>query len=185
MRREIVLASLAVGTAIVLPPASAAWAADSMWVNGSTQPAERADMPEILHNLRIHASPDRVYQAIATAEGIRHWWTRDATLDPKVGGSGEFGFFARRFVAQVKIDELKPPSHMTWQVTNRAWPGKTIDFTLRAEGADTRVLFAHRGFEQADERYASAATRWAYYLISLKGYLETGTGTPNPDDADL
>ena len=35
-------------------------------------------MPDILHLLTIHASPERVFQALATAEGIRNWWTRDA-----------------------------------------------------------------------------------------------------------
>src|SRR5215813_12767211 len=37
-------------------------------------------MPDIMHTLKIHASPEQVYDAIATAEGIRNWWTRDAVL---------------------------------------------------------------------------------------------------------
>ncbi len=53
---------------------------------------ERTVMPDIMHTLKIKTSPDQVYRAIATAEGIRDWWTRDAALDPKVGGAGEFGF---------------------------------------------------------------------------------------------
>ncbi len=142
-------------------------------------------MPEIMHCLKIHAPADQVYQAIATAEGIRNWWTRDATLEPKLGGIGEFGFFGRRFVAKVTIDELKPPTQVKWQVTNAAWPGDTIEFDLSPEEKHTRLCFVHRGFAQADQRYASATTRWGYYLLSLKQYLETGKGTPNPDDADI
>lgn len=38
-------------------------------------------MPDILHLIRIHASRERVYDAVTTAEGIRSWWTRDADLD--------------------------------------------------------------------------------------------------------
>jgi uncharacterized protein YndB with AHSA1/START domain len=142
-------------------------------------------MPDIMHTLKIHVSPDRVYQALTTTEGLRNWWTRDAVLDPKVGGLGEFGFYGRRFVAKVTIEALEMPSRAKWIVTNSAWPGDRVEFELRPEEKHTRLNFAHRGFAQADRGYASASTRWASYLFSLKQYLETGKGTPNPDDLDL
>jgi len=142
-------------------------------------------MPDIMHTLKIHASPDQVYDAIATAEGIRNWWTRDAVLDSKVGGTGEFGFFGRRFIAKVTIEELTPPQRIVWKVANAAWGGDTIVFEVRPEQAGARLSFFHRDFKEADQRYASATTRWGFYLLSLKNYLETGKGSPNPDDADL
>ncbi len=49
-------------------------------------------MPDIMHLITICASPERVYQALTTADGIRNWWTRDADLDGEVGGTGEFRF---------------------------------------------------------------------------------------------
>jgi uncharacterized protein YndB with AHSA1/START domain len=142
-------------------------------------------MPDIMHCLKIHAAPEKVYQAIATAEGIRNWWTGDAALDPAVGGIGEFGFFDRRFVAKVKIVDLEPPTHLKWQVTNAAWPGDVVEFDLISEEKHTRLMFAHRGFAEADRRYASATMRWGVYLLSLKQHLETGKGTPNPDEVDV
>ena len=53
-------------------------------------------MPDIMHLVKIRAAPERVYQAITTAEGIRNWWTRDTVLEPKIGATGEFGFYERR-----------------------------------------------------------------------------------------
>jgi hypothetical protein len=47
------------------------------------------------------------------------------------------------------------------------------------------VLFAHRDFKASGENIASATTRWGFYLLSLKRYLETGKGTPNPEDTEL
>lgn len=87
-------------------------------------------MPDILHTLKIKASPDQLYRAIATAEGIRNWWTRDAVLEFSLGGTGEFGFYGRRFVAQVTIAQLKPPQCIEWKVTNAAWDGDTIVFEI-------------------------------------------------------
>ena len=142
-------------------------------------------MPDILHGLKIKASPVQTYQAIATAEGIRNWWTRDAMLESVPGGSGEFGFYGRRFIAQVTIEKLEPPQRVAWKVKNAAWDGDSIVFEIRPEGAGARLSFFHRGFREADQRYASATTRWGSYLLSLKNYLETGKGSPNPDDVDL
>ncbi|MGA9016204.1 MAG: SRPBCC domain-containing protein [Acetobacteraceae bacterium] len=142
-------------------------------------------MHDIMHLIKIHASSERLYQAITTTEGVRQWWTRDASIEPKVGGVGEFGFFGRRFVAKVVVEELTPVSRVRWKVSNAAWPGSDIEFNLRAEGNDATLVFAHHGFPRADEGYASATTRWGLYLLSLKRYLETGKGMPNPDDSEL
>jgi len=141
-------------------------------------------MPDIMHLVKIHASPERVYQALTTAEGIRNWWTRDAVLDSKIGGTGEFGFFERRIVTKMEVDEFKPPVRVGWKTISSAapgWDGTTITFDLRAEGSDTVLSFAHRGFKQADEGYARTTTGWGYYLVSLQQYLETGKGAPHPD----
>ena len=131
-------------------------------------------MAEVMHLIKIHASPERVYQALATAQGIRGWWTRDAALDPKIGGAGEFGFYERRFVIKVKIDELKPPKHIAWTAISSGggvFDGTTIAFDLRPDGSDTGLSLAHRGFKEADNNYASATTRWGFYLFSLKRFL--------------
>ncbi len=141
-------------------------------------------MTDIMHLLRIHAASDRVYGAITGAAEIRQWWTRDAAIEAHVGGVGEFGFNGRRFVAQIVIEELAPTTRVRWRVSNAAWPGHEIAFNLTADDRDTILLFAHRGFPRADQAFASATTRWGWYLFSLKQYLQSGKGTPNPDDAE-
>jgi uncharacterized protein YndB with AHSA1/START domain len=139
-------------------------------------------MQDIMHLIKIHASAERVYEAITTADGIREWWTRDAAIEPKVGAAGEFGFYGKRFVAKVTVEELNPVTHVRWKVINSAWQADDIEFDLKSDGNDTTLLFAHRGFPRADEKYATATTRWGFYLLSLKRYLQAGKGTPNPDD---
>ena len=141
-------------------------------------------MQDIMYLIKIHAPSERVYQAITTADGIRQWWTRDAAIEPKVGAAGEFGFNGKRFVAKITVEELNPVTRVRWKVANSAWQGNDIEFNLKADGNDTTLLFAHRGFPRADEGYASATTRWGFYLLSLKRYLQAGKGTPNPDDSE-
>jgi len=141
-------------------------------------------MQDIMHLIKIHAPAERVYEAITTADGIRQWWTRDAAIEPKVGAVGEFGFYGKRFVAKITVEMLSPATHVRWKLVNSAWPGNDIEFNLKTDGNDTMLLFAHRGFPRADEGFASATTRWGFYLLSLKRYLQTGKGTPNPDDSE-
>ena len=60
-------------------------------------------MHDILHLLRIHAAPERVYQALTTAEGIHKWWTRDAELDSTIGGACEFRFYEGKGITRVGV----------------------------------------------------------------------------------
>ena len=141
-------------------------------------------MPDILHLLTIRAPRERVYAALATADGIRSWWTRDATLEARLGGTGRFGFHDRRTVTTVRIAALEPPGRVDWETvasTLPAWPGTRLSFELRPAADGTFLAFAHRGFAAADDIFARFSTGWACYLLSLRDYLETGTGAPHPE----
>jgi uncharacterized protein YndB with AHSA1/START domain len=124
-------------------------------------------------------------EALTTPEGIRNWWTRDVDLGSKVGGTGEFRFYEGKSVTKVRVEELGPPVRVGWKTISANAPGgcegTTIAFDLRAEGSDTVLSFAHRGFERASEGYALVNTGWAYYLVSLQQYLETGKGAPQQE----
>jgi uncharacterized protein YndB with AHSA1/START domain len=139
-------------------------------------------MPDIMHFLKISAPPDRVYRAITTQDDVRDWWTREAELDSR---RGEFRFYNSRVVTTVVVEALTPPAHVGWRtVASTAsgnWAGTTITFDLRPDDAGTALLFAHRGFPEANEGFARVTTGWAYFLVSLQQYLETGEGCPAPD----
>lgn len=191
-RRQLIRKTLVLGASLVVARAVPAIAAPAPAVETAARQevktGENRLMPEIAHLIKIRAAQDKVYQAVSTAEGIRNWWTRDAALDPKVGGAGEFGFYGRRMVIKVNVAELTPPGYVAWDAvssTGGAFDGTTISFDLRSEEGITRVLFAHRGFQAGRDNIASATTRWGFYLLSLKRYLETGKGTPNPEDTEL
>jgi uncharacterized protein YndB with AHSA1/START domain len=136
---------------------------------------------DILHLIKFRAAPEQVYAALTTAEGVRSWWTRDADLDERAGA---FRFFAPDRETRVSVERLTPPAHVGWKVLGSFlphWADTAIDFDVRADTVGAALLFAHRGFAQANEAYAAVNTGWAYYLVSLQQYLETGTGAPSPD----
>jgi uncharacterized protein YndB with AHSA1/START domain len=142
-------------------------------------------MPDIMHLLEIQTTAEWLYQALTSAEGIRHWWTRDADLDSWVGGFGEFRFYYEgAVVTRVRIEELHPDRRVVWETVSSfrpEWVGTRIEFDLRPSPNSMVLAFAHRGFQHADDVFAVTTTGWAYYLISLQQYLETGHGAPSPD----
>ena len=138
-------------------------------------------MPDIELFARIHASPERVYQALTTADGIRSWWARDANVDSTAGGIAAPAYFEHRILTRIRLDELQPPVRTRWKTISSAapgWDGTTITFDLRAEGSHTLLSLAHRGFTDDDETYSGTAALWARYLLSLHRYLEAGEGRP-------
>ena len=47
---------------------------------------------------------------------------------------------------------------------------------------ETVVLFSHADWREASEFMAHCSARWAYFLLSMKSLVETGKGTPFPED---
>lgn len=65
------------------------------------------------------------------------------------------------------------------------WVGTRIRFDLQQSGEHTVVLFRHQGWKEPVEFMPHCSTKWAIYLMSLKSLVETGTGTPNPNDPHI
>jgi uncharacterized protein YndB with AHSA1/START domain len=142
-------------------------------------------MPDIRHRVVIDSPPAPVYQALATPEGVSDWWTRGGVQgSTEVGGTLEFRFGSPDPAAVMTITDLEPPEHVGWRCIGGAedWIGTTVDFTLASRDGGTAVLFAHDDWREASEFMSHCSARWAYFLLSLKQLIETGAGTPFPDD---
>lgn len=142
-------------------------------------------MPDIRHRVAVSAPLGVVYEAVATPEGISQWWTRDGVRGEAAEGSRlEFFFGDPEPAAVMEITRLDPAGHVGWSCVGGAdeWVGTSLSFDLAGSADQTVVLFTHAGWRHPSEFMAHCSARWAYFLLSLKGYLETGKGTPVPDD---
>ncbi|MGW4365779.1 SRPBCC family protein [Nocardia takedensis] len=140
-------------------------------------------MVDILHRIAVeNTSPQQVYDALTTIDGLAGWWTRDTTGDAALDGVIEFRFPPGGF--DMRVRATTPGEHVGWEVIDGPpeWIGTTIDWTLRRDDDWTVVLFTHEGWAEPVEFMHHCSTKWATYLMSLKGMLETGRGAPSPDD---
>ena len=90
-------------------------------------------MPDIRHRVAITAPLERVYGAVATAEGISDWWTRDGVRgEPGEGSTLEFYFGQPEPAAVMEVTRLDPDGHVRWSCVGGAdeWVGTTLTFDL-------------------------------------------------------
>jgi len=142
-------------------------------------------MPDIRHRVAISAPLESVYEAVATKEGLSEWWTRNGVQGESCEGSRlQFFFGEPEPAAVMEVARLNPDGHVSWNCVEGPdeWVGTEISFDLTQTDVETVVLFAHAGWREPVEFMAHCSARWAYFLLSLKSYLETGKGTPFPVD---
>ena len=147
-------------------------------------------MADILHRVGIKSSPEEVYKALATREGLAGWWTKNTQGEGKVGGSLKFRFSAGGAEIggfDMKVLELLPGKRVLWQVVEGPgeWIGTKVSWDLRQDGEYTIVLFNHQDWKEPAEFMHHCSTKWAIFLMSLKSLVETGKGAPSPDDVRI
>ena len=133
--------------------------------------------------LIIGAAPDRVFGAIATADGLRGWWTTVVTGPAGTpGGTLRFGFAGLDEQIVMRVDEARPASTVAWSCVAHTrdgeWTGSTVRFNLAGNGPWACELdFHHDGIDRG-----LVAAGWEHFLASLAAYAERGEGSPYGSD---
>jgi uncharacterized protein YndB with AHSA1/START domain len=143
-------------------------------------------MVDILHRVGVKdASPEKVYDALTTLEGLAGWWTEDTRGSADAGGVIEFRFPPGGF--DMEVLEQRPGERVAWKVVAGPdeWVGTTVEWDLRQDGDYTIVLFKHKGWKEPVEFMHHCSTKWATYMMSLKSLVETGEGAPSPRDVHI
>ncbi len=143
-------------------------------------------MAEINHRVGIAGSAEDIYSALTTDAGLAGWWTTDTS------GAGEVGSLIRfRFDGggpDFEVAELQAGRLVRWKHSGEmpdAWIDTEVIFLLQREGQQTFVRFTHANWKAPSDFMAHCSTKWAVFLLSLKEYIETGTGRPFPNDVHI
>lgn len=148
-------------------------------------------MVDIIHRVGIKAPVSKVYEALATVDGVAGWWTKEVSGVSKLGRSIEVFFStpAGERIGEMKMEvvALEPDKKVHWRFTSgpEEWIGTDAIFELSQEGDYTIVMFGHKNWRQAVEFMAHCSMKWGTFLMSLKALVETGQGKPSPDDVKI
>jgi uncharacterized protein YndB with AHSA1/START domain len=148
-------------------------------------------MPDIIHRLGFRRPAAQVHEAIASLEGLAHWWTDEVGGDGRVGGRIAFTFRSRTGVEigamTMEVTELAAPTLVRWRCVAGPpeWLGTAITFELSTQDDLTILVFGHRGWREAGEFMAHCSMKWAVFLLSLRDHVESGKGRPSPHDLKI
>lgn len=145
-------------------------------------------MADIIHRIGIRAPAAKVYDALATAEGVAGWWTRDTTaMDGHVNVT--FRDAAGKEIGQMdyEMTKLEPARTVHWRFLAGPpeWLGTHVTFDLAEDRGMTIVNFGHREWKEPVEFMGHCSMKWAVFLMSLRELVETGRGKPSPEDVKV
>lgn len=132
-------------------------------------------MLEIDHEIRIEATPEEVFAALSTRDGLAAWHTPNVTGSGDVGGEWVMTFTGRpEFGWEVIASEA--PRRVAWRCTRGPGDsvGTTATFTLAADGDRTLVELQHAGWPGTHGNFRKCNTLWGVLLHHLRDYAETG-----------
>ena len=138
-------------------------------------------MPDILHRVGIKVKPKKVFEALTTIEGLRHWWTLETSGEAKQNGLINFGF------CEMKVVQTRPDTLVRWKCVRgpKDWIGTEVSFQLKYKDDQTFVIFKHAGWKKPVEFMHHCSTKWATFLLSLRDWLERSEGRPAPYDVKI
>ncbi len=87
----------------------------------------------------------------------------------------------------MEVLELNPEIYVRWRCKEgpAEWIGTDISFQLSQHDNQTIILFGHRNWREVVEFTAHCSMKWAVFLLSLREYVETGKGKPQPHDLKI
>jgi len=143
-------------------------------------------MPDILQDLPIKASADRVFRAISAPAGLDAWWTKKSAGNPVQGTEYEL-WFGHEYDWRARVTRCEPGVAFELELTRADpdWTGTRVGFELEVREGSTGVRFHHTGWPQPNEHYRISCHCWAMYLRVLRRYIEHGETVPYEDRLDV
>jgi uncharacterized protein YndB with AHSA1/START domain len=130
--------------------------------------------------LVIEAPCERAFDAVATVNGLRGWWTPLASGD---GAQVRLRFAGLDEHIDLRLVDARRPRHAAWVVVEHSsldeWAGTTLRFDLspRAPGASV-MAFRHEGLSPRLACYDDCRLGWEHFLGSLAAFVVDGRGRP-------
>ena len=136
-------------------------------------------MPTIKHYLIVRSTPEKIYEALTTREGVANWWTVQTEIGGKAGGVNVFDF-GERYHNKMEIVDLLPNKKVEWKCLegDKEWIGTKLIFEIEKQDDHSILRFMHSDWLEETDFFASCNYHWGYYMRSIKLYCETGKGIP-------
>lgn len=142
-------------------------------------------MNTILHKITIETSPELLYQALTSQDGLSSWWTK--TRSSEAINSFFFGPEGAQQQVDMEIKTLNKNKLVSWKCVAGPWTETGLfNFEIEPDERGAILKFSHEGWDQLDDFFAHCNSKWGFFLtVSLKNYLEKDLGQPHPNDPNI
>jgi uncharacterized protein YndB with AHSA1/START domain len=137
-------------------------------------------MADIIHEFTVRTGPPRVFHAVATPQGMTHWWTQSSRGKAEAGGEYQLHFGAD-YTWRACVTRYEPETAFELEMieAHPDWVSTRVGCELQPEGREsTRVLFYHSGWPHENQHWRMSCYCWAMYLRVMRRYLEYGDSIP-------
>lgn len=131
----------------------------------------------------VRAAPERVYDAMATAEGLNGWFTTSASVDARPGGEIRLGWVDWGYSHYTgenggPVLDAKRPERFVfqWKVDTDSY-NTTVEITFERVDEGTIVRLVEYSYEDTPtglKDMLARATGWGEALTLMKFFVEHG-----------
>jgi uncharacterized protein YndB with AHSA1/START domain len=126
----------------------------------------------------VRASPQKVFEAISTPQGLASWMVARAVLPARTGAKYELEFEGGwRHQGTVQGLHAGRSIALTWAWDGVPLKGTVLTLSVLSKKGGALFRLVHRGFPREKkwiDLYGVSEWGWTYYGMNLKSVLETG-----------
>ena len=147
---------------------------------------DRRGQRRVETEVEIQASPEEVWEAIATGPGIKSWFMgMESEFDERVGGEVRTKM-GEEMVPIAKVTAWDPPNHLATEGENAFGPGSpkiAYEWTVEAkEGGKCVMRMVQTLFTEDDTwdtQVGDTEAGWPAFFHVLRNYVERHAGEPS------
>lgn len=144
-------------------------------------------MERTIHFIGVKCTKEEMFNAISKPSGLEKWWATRVEGIAEIGES-LFLTFDNLTTLKFKYDEIVPNEKLVLTCFDsfKSWDKTQLVFEIIEKDNQVFLTQTHQNINPWDiESLTYFSSKWTVYLLSLKQYLETGIGTPYPNEAKL
>lgn len=128
---------------------------------------------EVREEITLDATPEQVWEAIATGPGIDSWFMGHSEIEPRLGGETSYAMFGE--TGHGTVTAYDPPKHFAYKSDENNGEFMAFEYLLEARAGGSTVLrFVHSGFlgDDWEEQYDALKVGDRKYLEKLAAYVK-------------
>lgn len=136
-------------------------------------------MADILFDITIQATREKVFESFCLPEHLDNWWTLKSSGSPELGNIYNLNF-TDQYNWFGEVSDVVPNERFYLKMTQSDpdWDPTTFGIELEEKAQSTLLKFSHANWPTNNHHFRHSAFCWAQLLNGLKNYIEKGVVIP-------